>query len=115
MAVSHGDFSLVFWVAVLPAVTCVLLVAFGVEELETTRPVIRHSSPMPRMINHTIWRIIIRVAFGVWRAEGGGIDRLEFTAGPELLHQVRVGDEGTAETWASLIRRHRARHTAVPG
>jgi len=32
---------------------------------------------MPRMINYTIWRIIIRVAFGVRRAEGGGIDRPE--------------------------------------
>ena len=31
MAASHDNFRLVFWVAVVPAVVCVLLIAFGVE------------------------------------------------------------------------------------
>ncbi|MEJ5211092.1 MAG: MFS transporter, partial [Burkholderiales bacterium] len=38
MAATQDDFRLVFWVAVLPAVVCVLLIVFGVREPEATRP-----------------------------------------------------------------------------
>jgi MFS family permease len=37
MAATGDNFRLVFWVAVLPAIICVLLIIFGVEEPETTR------------------------------------------------------------------------------
>lgn len=72
MAVSHGDFSLVFWVAVLPAVTCVLLVAFGVEELETTRPVAKAQFPIRRAslarLDRRFWWMIAFAALLPWRA-----------------------------------------------
>lgn len=48
MAVSHDNFRLVFWVAVVPALVCVLLIAFGVEEPETTRPAAQPRFPITR-------------------------------------------------------------------
>src|SRR5690606_24997361 len=38
MAATQDNFRLIFWVAVLPAIICVLLIIFGVEEPEATRP-----------------------------------------------------------------------------
>ena len=38
MAATQNNFRLVFWVAVIPAFVCVLLIIFGVKEPEMTRP-----------------------------------------------------------------------------
>ncbi|HNO76402.1 MAG TPA: MFS transporter [Nitrosomonas mobilis] len=48
MATTQNNFRLIFWVAVLPAIICVLLIIFGVEEPEATRPTIKIRSPLRR-------------------------------------------------------------------
>jgi MFS family permease len=48
MAATQDNFRLVFWVAVLPAAICVLLIVFGVEEPEITRPPMPLRSPLHR-------------------------------------------------------------------
>lgn len=48
MAATQDNFRLVFWVAVLPAIICVLLINFGVEEPEATRPPAQPHLPLHR-------------------------------------------------------------------
>ena len=48
MIATHDNFRLVFWVAVVPAVVCVLLIVFGVEEPESTRPAAQARLPISR-------------------------------------------------------------------
>jgi len=48
MIATHDNFRLVFWVAVVPAFVCVLLIVFGVEEPESTRPAAQPRLPIRR-------------------------------------------------------------------
>lgn len=48
MAVSSGNFRLVFWIAVIPAFLAVLLVLYGVQEPGAPRPVERRPFPIQR-------------------------------------------------------------------
>lgn len=62
MATTHDNFRLVFWVAVLPAIVCVLLIIFGVEEPETVRTAAHirlpiSSANLRRLPDH-FWRIV---------------------------------------------------------
>jgi len=48
MTATHGNFRLVFWVAVVPAFVCVLLIVFGVEEPDSMRRVTQAGFPVSR-------------------------------------------------------------------
>lgn len=48
MTASHDNFRLVFWVAVIPAFVCVLLIVFGVEEPESAPRAARTRFPISR-------------------------------------------------------------------
>lgn len=63
MYATHNNFRLVFWVAVVPAFVCVLLIVFGVEEPESTRQVAQTKFPINsanlRRLSAGFWWIII--------------------------------------------------------
>lgn len=48
MTATHGNFRLVFWVAVVPAFVCVLLIVFGVEEPDSMRRAAQTGFPVSR-------------------------------------------------------------------
>lgn len=95
MAASHDDFRLVFWVAVLPAVICVLLIAFGVEEPEATRPAGKAQFPISRaslvQLPCRFWRV---VAFAA---------ALTLARFSEAFLLLRAENVGLAPTWVPMI------------
>jgi len=62
MAATHDNFRLVFWVAVIPALVCVLLIIFGVEEPERTHPAAQARLPLSRdslrRLPGRFWRVV---------------------------------------------------------
>jgi MFS family permease len=95
MAASHDDFRLVFWVAVVPALICVLLIAFGVEEPEATRPVAQPRLPITRdnlaRLSSRFWRV---VAFATV---------LTLARFSEAFLLLRAENVGLAATWVPMI------------
>jgi MFS family permease len=95
MAVTHDNFRLVFWVAVVPAVLCVLLIVFGVEEPDSTRPVAQARLPISRT---TLGRLPARfwwvVAFAVV---------LTLARFSEAFLLLRAQTLGLAVTWVPVI------------
>ena len=95
MAASHDDFRLVFWVAVLPAVICVLLIAFGVEEPEATRPAAKAKFPIGRaslaQLTSRFWRVVAFAAV------------LTLARFSEAFLLLRAEGVGLAPTWVPMI------------
>lgn len=96
MAASHDDFRLVFWVAVIPAVVCVLLIAFVVEEPETARssaakvrfPITRAS--LARLTSRFWWVVAFAAVLTLARFS-------------EAFLLLRAENVGLAATWVPLI------------
>lgn len=95
MAASHDNFRLVFWVAVIPAVVCVLLIVFGVEESERTRPAARAHLPLSRdslrRLSMLFWQV---VAFAVV---------LTLARFSEAFLLLRAENVGLGVTWVPMI------------
>lgn len=66
MYATHNNFRLVFWVATVPAIICVLLIVFGVEEPEATRQSVRTKFPISsanmRQLSASFWWVVIFAA-----------------------------------------------------
>lgn len=66
MAASHNNFRLAFWVAVLPALLCVLLIVFGVQEPETTPKPRETRAPISRamlcLLPRRFWGVLLIAA-----------------------------------------------------
>lgn len=95
MAVSGDDFRFVFWVAVLPAVVCVLLILFGVEEPEATRPAADTRFPLRReavaRLSARYWMVVAFAAV------------LTLARFSEAFLLLRAESLGLAATWVPLI------------
>ncbi len=95
MAATRDDFRLVFWVAVIPAVVCVLLIVFGVEEPDRPRPAGQARVPIGRAslrrLPKLFWQV---VAFAVV---------LTLARFSEAFLLLRAENVGLAVTWVPLI------------
>ncbi|MDI6749052.1 MAG: MFS transporter [Pseudomonadota bacterium] len=95
MAATHDDFRLVFWVAVLPAIVCVLLILFGVEEPEATRPPAQAHLPIARaslaQLPSRFWWVVAFAAV------------LTLARFSEAFLLLRAENVGLAATWVPLI------------
>lgn len=95
MAATGDNFRLVFWVAVVPAVACVLLIAFGVEEPEATRPAAQPRFPISQenlsRLSSRFWWV---VAFAVV---------LTLARFSEAFLLLRAQNVGLAVTWVPMI------------
>ena len=95
MATTHDNFRLVFWVAVLPAAICVLLIIFGVSEPETAGTSKRAGSPISRAsllrLSRHFWLV---VAFAVV---------LTLARFSEAFLLLRAQNIGLPVTWTPLI------------
>ena len=95
MAASHDNFRLVFWVAVLPAFVCVLLIAFGVEESEATRPAAQPRFPITRAnlarLSSRFWWVVAFAAV------------LTLARFSEAFLLLRAENVGLAATWVPMI------------
>jgi MFS family permease len=95
MATSHDNFRLVFWVAVVPAVVCVLLIAFGVEEPEATRPAAQPRFPITRenlaQLSSRFWWVVAFAAV------------LTLARFSEAFLLLRAENVGLAATWVPMI------------
>lgn len=95
MAASHDNFRLVFWVAVVPAFICVLLIVFGVEEPEATRPAGQTRLPINRTdlrrLPARFWWVVAFAAV------------LTLARFSEAFLLLRAENVGLAVTWVPLI------------
>lgn len=95
MAATQDNFRLVFWVAVLPAAICVLLIVFGVEEPETTRPPTPLRSPLHRenlrRFDRRFWWLLALAAI------------LTCARFSEAFLLLRAEDVGLGVTWVPLM------------
>ncbi|MGB4599400.1 MAG: MFS transporter [Trichlorobacter sp.] len=95
MALSHGNFRLVFWVAVIPAIVCVLLIVFGVEEPEETQQVGQHrlsiSRTNLRRLPARFWWVVTFSAV------------LTLARFSEAFLLLRAQNLGMSDTWVPLI------------
>jgi len=95
MAATHDDFRLVFWVAVVPAAVCVLLIVFGVHEPEATRPAAAPHFPIRR-------EALARLPLSYWKvvAFAAVLTLARFS---EAFLLLRAEQLGLAATWVPLI------------
>lgn len=95
MAASHDNFRLVFWFAVLPAIVCVLLIVFGVQEPEGLGQGRQLRFPLSRatlsLLPERYWWV---VAFALI---------LTLARFSEAFLLLRATDLGLAVTWAPLV------------
>lgn len=95
MARTHDNFRLVFWVAVVPAIICVLLIVFGVEEPESNRPVDKARFPISRAnlqrLPASFW----------WVVSCGSV--LTLARFSEAFLLLRAENIGLAPTWVPMI------------
>jgi MFS family permease len=95
MALSHDNFRLVFWVAVIPAIVCVLLIVFGVEEPEATQQVSQHrlsiSRTNLRRLPARFWWVVTFSAV------------LTLARFSEAFLLLRAQNLGMSDTWVPLI------------
>lgn len=95
MALTQNDFRLVFWVAVAPAFVCVLLIVFGVDEAEASRPARQTRFPIHRenlrRLSIRFWQI---VAFAVI---------LTLARFSEAFLLLRAENIGLAVRWVPLM------------
>lgn len=95
MAATQDDFRLVFWVAVLPAVVCVLLIVFGVREPEARRPASPPRVPIRR-------EALAQLPAPYWKVVGFGAV-LTLARFSEAFLLLRAEGLGLAATWVPLI------------
>ncbi|TBR12734.1 MAG: MFS transporter [Rugosibacter sp.] len=95
MVATQDNFRLVFWVAVVPAFICVLLIIFGVEEPESTRPAAQLRSPLRRENLHRLaprfWWLVAFAAV------------LTCARFSEAFLLLRAENVGLAVTWVPLM------------
>jgi MFS family permease len=95
MAVSHDNYKLVFWVAVVPAFICVLLIVFGVDEPDVVRPVTQRRSPLTkenmRRLPMYFWAVI------------GFTAVLTLARFSEAFLLLRAESVGLAVTWIPMV------------
>jgi MFS family permease len=95
MALSHDNFKLVFWVAVVPAMICVLLIIFGVQEPEIPRPDTSRRMPLNRIdlrrLPVSFWVIMVFTAV------------LTLARFSEAFLLLRAENVGLAVTWIPMI------------
>jgi len=95
MAATHDNFRLVFWVAVLPAMACVLLIVFGVDEPESTRRAKQGRLPISRenlrRLPAHFWWIVAFAAM------------LTLARFSEAFLLLRAQQLGLAVTWVPMI------------
>jgi MFS family permease len=85
----------VFWVAVVPAIGCGLLIAFGVEEPEATRPAAQPRFPITRdnlaRLSSRFWWVVAFAAV------------LTLARFSEAFLLLRAENVGLAATWVPMI------------
>lgn len=95
MAASHDNFRLAFWVAVLPALLCVLLIVFGVQEPETAPKPRETRAPISRarlrLLPRQFWGVLLIAAV------------LTLARFSEAFLLLRAQQLGLAVTWTPLI------------
>ncbi|MEQ1667223.1 MAG: MFS transporter [Sulfuriferula sp.] len=95
MAVSHDNFKLVFWVAVVPAFICVLLIMLWVDEPDVVRPVTTKRMPLNRVDMRRLpvhfWAVI------------GFTAVLTLARFSEAFLLLRAENVGLAVTWIPMI------------
>jgi MFS family permease len=95
MSISHDNFRLVFWVATVPAIFCVLLIIFGVEEPESTRQIAQAHFPISRA---NLQRLPTRFWWVVAFAAVLTLARFS-----EAFLLLRAQNLGMAVTWVPMI------------
>lgn len=95
MAASGDNFRLVFWVAVVPAVLCALIIAFGVDEPDATRPAVQPRFPITR-------DSLARLPSRYWWVVGFAAV-LTLARFSEAFLLLRAENVGLAATWVPLI------------
>lgn len=101
MAATQNNFRLVFWVAVIPAFICVLLIIFGVKEPEITRPAAHmtiktrpnqpiHRKNLRRLAPHFWWLVAFAAALTCARFS-------------EAFLLLRAENVGMAVTWVPTV------------
>jgi MFS family permease len=95
MAATQDDFRLVFWLAVIPAALCVLLIVLGVQEPEATRPTPQKTFTLTRAaLGHLparYWWVLAFVAV------------LTLARFSEAFLLLRAEHLGLAATWVPMI------------
>lgn len=95
MAATGDNFRLVFWFAVLPAVACVLVIIFGVEEPPATRPAAQARFPINR-------ENLARLSTAFWWTVGLGAV-LTLARFSEAFLLLRAQSVGLANHWVPMI------------
>lgn len=95
MAVTVDNFRLVFWVATVPAIICVLLIVFGVEEPESTRQISQTRFPISR---ENLGRLPSRFWWVVAFAAALTLARFS-----EAFLLLRAQSLGLSVTWCPMI------------
>lgn len=95
MYATHDNFRLVFWVATVPAVVCVLLIIFGVEEPESAPHVAHARLPISRAnlqrLPPHFWRIVFFAAV------------LTLARFSEAFLLLRAQSLGLSVTWVPMV------------
>lgn len=95
MAISHDDFRLVFWIAVIPAVICVLLIIFGVDEPESAQRTTYTRLPISRTnlkrLPARFWWVVVFAAV------------LTLARFSEAFLLLRAQNLGLSLTWVPII------------
>ena len=95
MAVSHDNFRFVFWIAVVPAIICVPLIIFGVEEPESTHQATQTRSPISwtnlKRLPERFWWVVVFAAV------------LTLARFSEAFLLLRAQNLGLSLTWVPII------------
>lgn len=95
MAATQNNFRLVFWVAVVPAILCVLVIIFGVEEPKSTRQPRQTGLPINRAnlqrLPSSFWWVVAFAAI------------LTLARFSEAFLLLRAQNMGLAVTWVPMI------------
>jgi MFS family permease len=103
MATTQDNFRLVFWVAVLPAIICVLLIIFGVEEPGANRAKARPPAPLRSPLYHKNLRENLRrfESRFWWLAAFAAV--LTCARFSEAFLLLRAENVGLAATWVPAM------------
>ena len=95
MSASNGNFRMVFWAATVPAFICVLVIIFGVQEPELTRPAVRPRFPISRAnlqrLTTRFWWVVVFAAV------------LTLARFSEAFLLLRAQNLGLSVTWVPII------------
>lgn len=98
MAATQDDFRLVFWMAVIPAFICVLLIIFGVKEPEITRPATHPTIKIRPIRRENLRRLVPRFWWLV--AFAAVLTCARFS---EAFLLLRAENVGMAVTWVPTV------------